>query len=119
MKLSSTSEINVRTATPSCVSPTGAWHCCLVCAVPRTQLMKEVISRPYGKAYRGLSLSNSAALTTWEIAWVLGDTKSLGANVIFAIFWLLVQKLAINMHSHGNSSGNIFLSSLNRFMYSC
>lgn len=71
------------------------------------------------KLIEALSLPNSAALTTWEIAWVAGDTKSLGANMIFAIFWLLIQKLAINMHSPGNSSGNKFLSSLNRFMYSC
>lgn len=87
--------------------------------------MEEVISCLSGKAPSGLMLSNSALLTTWEIAWVYGDTKRLGANGIFATFLAvnveqeLKTKLAINMCSHGESLENIFYSSLNRFMYSC
>lgn len=67
-----------------------------------------MISCPSGKAPRGLIFTSSAVLTAWEITWVYGDTKSLGANGIFAAFLAanieqeLKTKLSINMGFQGD-----------------
>lgn len=84
-----------------------------------------MINCPSRKAPRGLIFPSSAILTAWEITWVYGDTKSLGANGIFAAFLAanieqkLETKLAVNMGFQGESLENIFYSSLTGFMYSC
>lgn len=67
-----------------------------------------MISCPSRKAPRGLIFSSSAILTAWEITWVYGDTKSLGANRIFAAFLTanieqeLKTKLPVNMAFQGD-----------------
>lgn len=67
-----------------------------------------MISCPSRKAPRGLIFTSSSVLTAWEITWIYGDTKSLGANGIFAAFLAanieqeLKTKLPINMGFQGD-----------------